>query len=84
MLFDEGFTRMHDDLLSYDFLDFTDLKDYKSRLESAKAKTGFICYDINLSLLDIKAINDTIISQYHFISDFQKLQTTLRGPPSII
>ena len=24
----------------------------------AKAKTGFICYDINLSLLDIKAINE--------------------------
>ncbi len=40
MLFDEGYQRLHDDLISYDFLEFTDLKAYKSRLEDAKAKTG--------------------------------------------
>jgi len=40
LLFDEGFTRLFDDLESYDFLDFTDLKPYADRLEEAKKKSG--------------------------------------------
>jgi acetyl-CoA carboxylase carboxyl transferase subunit beta len=40
MLLDEGYQRLYDDLISYDFLEFTDLKAYKSRLEAAKEKTG--------------------------------------------
>lgn len=40
MLFDEGYQRLFDDLISYDFLEFTDLKAYKSRLEAAREKTG--------------------------------------------
>ena len=40
LLFDDGFTRLFDDLESYDFLDFTDLKPYGERLEEAKKKSG--------------------------------------------
>ena len=40
LLFDEGFTRLFDDLESYDFLEFTDLKPYGERLEEAKKKSG--------------------------------------------
>lgn len=40
MLFDDGYTRLFDDLISYDFLEFTDLKPYGSRLEEARSKTG--------------------------------------------
>lgn len=40
LVFDEGFTRLFDDLISYDFMDFTDLKPYADRLEEAKKKTG--------------------------------------------
>ncbi len=29
-------------------------------------------------------ISDKIISQYHFISDYQKLSFALRGPPSLV
>tara|TARA_R110002020_G_C15809975_1_gene732063 strand:- start:27 stop:305 length:279 start_codon:yes stop_codon:yes gene_type:complete len=35
-------------------------KDGVYSIVEAKAKTGFICYDINLSLLDVKAINDCL------------------------
>ena len=37
----------------------------------AKAKTGFICYDINLSLLDIKAINNCLLD-----NKFSDMQAT--------
>lgn len=40
MLFDEGYERLFDNLISYDFLEFTDLKAYNARLEEAKKKTG--------------------------------------------
>jgi acetyl-CoA carboxylase carboxyl transferase subunit beta len=40
LVFDEGYIRLHDDLISYDFLEFTDLKPYGSRLEEAMKKTG--------------------------------------------
>lgn len=41
LLFEEGFTNLFDDLISYDFLEFTDLKAYGDRLEEARKKTGF-------------------------------------------
>ncbi|MGB4847813.1 MAG: acetyl-CoA carboxylase, carboxyltransferase subunit beta [Saprospiraceae bacterium] len=40
LLFDEGFTRLFDDLVSYDFMEFTDLKPYSERLIDARKKTG--------------------------------------------
>lgn len=40
LIFDEGFTRLFDDLVSYDFMQFTDLKPYGDRLEEARKKTG--------------------------------------------
>jgi acetyl-CoA carboxylase carboxyl transferase subunit beta len=40
LIFDEGFTRLFDDLTSYDFMDFTDLKPYSRRLEDARSDTG--------------------------------------------
>ncbi len=40
LLFDDGFTRLFDDLVSYDFMEFTDLKPYSERLVDARKKTG--------------------------------------------
>jgi len=40
LIFDEGFVRLFDDLISYDFMNFTDLKPYSERLEEARKKTG--------------------------------------------
>ena len=40
LIFDDGYTRLFDDLLSYDFMEFTDLKPYGERLEEARKKTG--------------------------------------------
>ncbi len=40
LLFDDGFIRMFDDLVSYDFMEFTDLKPYSERLVDAREKTG--------------------------------------------
>src|SRR4029079_18620824 len=40
LIFDEGFIRLFDDLISYDFMEFTDLKPYSERLEEARKKTG--------------------------------------------
>lgn len=37
---DEQYTRLHDDLISTDFLHFTDLKPYAKRLDESMAKTG--------------------------------------------
>jgi acetyl-CoA carboxylase carboxyl transferase subunit beta len=39
ILFDGKFQNLFEDLKSYDFLEFTDLKSYKDRLESAHGKT---------------------------------------------
>jgi acetyl-CoA carboxylase carboxyl transferase subunit beta len=40
LIFDEGFIRLYDELVSYDFMGFTDLKPYGDRLEEATRKTG--------------------------------------------
>ena len=40
LIFDEGYTTLFDDLISYDFMEFTDLKPYGDRLEEARKKTG--------------------------------------------
>jgi len=40
LIFDESFIRLFDDLTSYDFMHFTDLKPYGERLEDARKKTG--------------------------------------------
>jgi acetyl-CoA carboxylase carboxyl transferase subunit beta len=40
LILDEGFIHLFDDLISYDFLEFTDLKPYSDRLEEAKKKSG--------------------------------------------
>jgi acetyl-CoA carboxylase carboxyl transferase subunit beta len=40
LIFDDGYTTLFDDLISYDFMEFTDLKPYGDRLEEARKKTG--------------------------------------------
>ncbi len=40
LLFDEGYTRLFDELVSYDIMDFTDLKPYAERLDEARKNTG--------------------------------------------
>ena len=40
LIFDEGYIRLFDELISYDFMNFTDLKPYSSRLEDARTKSG--------------------------------------------
>jgi len=40
LLFDGQYEELYEDLLSKDFLNFTDLKPYTERLEDAKEKTG--------------------------------------------
>ena len=46
-------------------------KDGVYSIVEAKAKTGFICYDINLSLLDVKAINECLLE-----NKFSDMQAT--------
>lgn len=40
LIFDEDFVRLFDELISYDFMQFTDVKAYADRLDEAKSKTG--------------------------------------------
>ncbi len=40
LIFDDGFIHLFDELLSLDFMQFTDLKPYADRLEDARKKTG--------------------------------------------
>src|SRR5688572_3118658 len=40
LIFDDGYERLFDELVSYDFMNFTDLKAYSDRLEEAQSKTG--------------------------------------------
>src|SRR5688572_17536172 len=40
LIFDDGYIHLFDDLVSYDFMQFTDVKAYADRLEEARAKTG--------------------------------------------
>ena len=42
LIFDGKYTELFDDLISKDFLNFTDLKPYDKRLEAAKEKTGLL------------------------------------------
>jgi len=42
MIFDGKYTELFDDLVSKDFLNFTDLKPYDKRLEVAKEKTDLL------------------------------------------
>jgi hypothetical protein len=35
-------------------------------------------------IFDIEDIQETMVSQYHFISHYQRLQFSLRGPPSYV
>ena len=41
LIFDGKYTELFDELVSKDFLEFTDLKPYHERLEFAKKKTQF-------------------------------------------
>lgn len=56
-----------------------DCEFYKFKLNTANTFSS-PHYDIN----NPKHLKDFIISQYQFISDYQKNQTSLRGPPSLI
>jgi acetyl-CoA carboxylase carboxyl transferase subunit beta len=40
LIFDDEYDRLFDELISYDFMNFTDLKAYSARLEEARTKTG--------------------------------------------
>lgn len=40
LIFDDSYERLYDELVSYDFMQFTDLKPYSDRLEEARSKTG--------------------------------------------
>ncbi len=42
LIFDGKYTELFDDLVSKDFLNFTDLKPYDQRLEAAREKTGLL------------------------------------------
>jgi acetyl-CoA carboxylase carboxyl transferase subunit beta len=42
LIFDGKYTELFDDLVSKDFLNFTDLKPYDKRLEAAREKTGLL------------------------------------------
>lgn len=46
-------------------------KDGVYSIVEAKNKSGFVCYDINLSLLDVNAINDCLVE-----NGFAELQAT--------
>jgi hypothetical protein len=49
-----------------------------------KLSTTYTIITPDYEITSLEYIKDTIASQYHSINDFQKLQTSLRGPPSII
>lgn len=52
---------------------------YKFKLSNQYTFTFF-----NVELISFEEDTVQIVSQYHFLSKFQRLQTTLRGPPSLI
>jgi len=45
---------------------------------------NFTFFNFNIDLFLEKSVPQKIISQYHFLSEYQRLQTSLRGPPAII
>ncbi len=49
-----------------------------------KLNTNYTITFCNVELYFPKEISLKINSQYHFLSKFQKLQTSLRGPPVLI
>ncbi|WP_308992591.1 hypothetical protein QLS71_013360 [Mariniflexile litorale] len=57
----------------------TDCDFYKFKLSHSYTITFF-----NVELIVPKENSLEIVSQYQFLSKFQRLQTTLRGPPSLI
>ena len=67
----EKFTHLHEINTECDF--------YKFKLSSSYT----FCI-INIELISLKADTLQIISQYHFLSEFQRLQASLRGPPSLV
>tara|TARA_Y100001938_G_scaffold145979_1_gene223840 strand:- start:699 stop:980 length:282 start_codon:yes stop_codon:yes gene_type:complete len=44
-------------------------------INEAKKKTGFVCYDINLNIVDVKAINACLIAE-----GFDNMEATLFEP----
>lgn len=57
----------------------TDCDFYKFKLSNSYTITFF-----NVELFSPKEKALIIVSQYQFLSEFQRLQTSLRGPPSLI
>lgn len=46
-----------------------------------KLNTSYFQISKPIESLDFNTTNEALKSQYHFISDYQQLQTALRGPP---
>jgi len=43
--------------------------------------TNFFQSSASMEIPEVSELHKPILSQYHFISDYQQLQTSLRGPP---
>ena len=43
--------------------------------------TNFLLSLTSIEIPEVDDVHKTILSQYHFISDYQQLQFSLRGPP---
>ncbi|MGE5943195.1 MAG: hypothetical protein ACM31G_02540 [Flavobacteriales bacterium] len=56
----------------------TDCDFYKFKLSTSYT---FTCFNFNVFIPKENALQ--IVSQYQFISEYQRLQTSLRGPPQI-
>lgn len=57
----------------------TDCDFYKFKLSNSYTIAFF-----NFELFSLKESTVEIVSQYQFLSKFQRLQTALRGPPALI
>lgn len=57
----------------------TDCDFYKFKLTHAYTFTFF-----NFQLFSVVENHLAIVSQYQFLSEFQQLHTTLRGPPALV
>ena len=58
IILDEGYQEMFDDLMSYDFLEFSDLKQYSERLEEAHKKSNL---DEAISVVKGKIDNKNLV-----------------------
>lgn len=56
----------------------TECEFYKFKLSHTYIYSFF-----NIEFISSEEDNVEIVSQYHFLSEFQRLQTALRGPPSL-